>query len=250
MLIILLILFYYLIPFFAIYDYSEYFQHLLLWDPFFLSVVAMIKDILKFFIFFAVFILSFTWAFMGFVNEHMDANFAETYPTGPVLLPLWATFGEFASSFNYLDNVEPVGLIFLAFYLFSADILLINLLIAMMNDSYSRIQNNADKEWKFARASLISEYESVSAIPPPFNLIQLLFEILWACVPKNKCFEDDNDEEDILEPNYLETANGQNINTHPAKSRKETPQEREQTILTQLNLKRNAFLEKRDEKKS
>jgi len=90
--------------------------------PVLFSAVAMLKDVLKFFMFFLMFILSFTWAFMGYVNESTtDGTWSQLYPFGPVLLPLWATFGEFQGNINAFDVLDGVGLalLFLLFILCS-----------------------------------------------------------------------------------------------------------------------------------
>jgi len=51
-------------------------------------------------------------------------------------------------------------------------IVLLNLLIAMMSNSYSFIVEHADKEWKFARTKLwMSYFEERGTLPPPFNIL-------------------------------------------------------------------------------
>jgi len=50
---------------------------------------------------------------------------------------------------------------------------LVNLLIAMMGDRYSKLNSNAQKEWKFFRCSLLQESLSANKIPPPFNIVVL-----------------------------------------------------------------------------
>ncbi|KFD47429.1 hypothetical protein M513_11698 [Trichuris suis] len=51
-------------------------------------------------------------------------------------------------------------------------IVLLNMLIAMMSNSYQYISNQADVEWKFARSKLWIEYfEETGTVPPPFNII-------------------------------------------------------------------------------
>jgi len=59
----------------------------------------------------------------------------------------------------------------LSIYALIAQIMLVNLLIAMMGDSYSNVKENSGKEWKFSRYSLVSEFSNTSFDPPPFNLI-------------------------------------------------------------------------------
>jgi len=60
--------------------------------------------------------------------------------------------------------------IFFAIYLLVTVIVLINLLIAMMSDTYQRIQAQSDIEWKFGLAKLIRNMHRTSATPSPINL--------------------------------------------------------------------------------
>lgn len=51
-------------------------------------------------------------------------------------------------------------------------IVLLNMLIAMMSNSYQIISERSDSEWKFARSQLwISYFDDGSTLPPPFNLL-------------------------------------------------------------------------------
>ncbi|XP_050740535.1 transient receptor potential protein-like isoform X1 [Eriocheir sinensis] len=51
-------------------------------------------------------------------------------------------------------------------------IVLLNLLIAMMSNSYNIISERSDTEWKFARTKLwLSYFEDGGTVPPPFNMI-------------------------------------------------------------------------------
>ncbi|KAM7361813.1 transient receptor potential protein-like isoform 1-T4 [Cochliomyia hominivorax] len=50
-------------------------------------------------------------------------------------------------------------------------IVLLNMLIAMMSNSYQIISEHADVEWKFARSQLwMSYFEDGGTVPPPFNM--------------------------------------------------------------------------------
>uniref|UniRef100_A0A1I8HL81 Ion_trans domain-containing protein n=1 Tax=Macrostomum lignano TaxID=282301 RepID=A0A1I8HL81_9PLAT len=61
-------------------------------------------------------------------------------------------------------------------YLIITLIVLINLLIAMMSDTYERIRAESDTEWKFGRAKLISNMNKTSSTPTPLILVtQLIF---------------------------------------------------------------------------
>ncbi|VDN37932.1 unnamed protein product [Gongylonema pulchrum] len=63
-------------------------------------------------------------------------------------------------------------------YLLVTLIVLINLLIAMMSDTYQRIQAQSDKEWKFGRAILIRQMNKRSATPAPINMLTKLVVVL------------------------------------------------------------------------
>lgn len=65
-------------------------------------------------------------------------------------------------------------------------IVLINLLIAMMSDTYQRIQTRSDVEWKFGRAKLIRTMEIEVSQPVPINLFTFLVNLIRALV-KARC---------------------------------------------------------------
>ncbi|GMR55548.1 hypothetical protein PMAYCL1PPCAC_25743, partial [Pristionchus mayeri] len=65
-------------------------------------------------------------------------------------------------------------------YMMVTLIVLINLLIAMMSDTYQRIQAQSDKEWKFGRAILIRQMNKRAATPSPINMLTKLIVVLKA----------------------------------------------------------------------
>jgi len=69
------------------------------------------------------------------------------------------------------------GVLVILLYSLITQVMLVNLLIAMMGDTYSAVKENSDKEWKFYRYSLIVDYQTSSAYPPPFNIV--LGPIFW-----------------------------------------------------------------------
>jgi len=56
----------------------------------------------------------------------------------------------------------------------ATSVTLVNLLIAMMTNSYSKIQDRVTEEFRFARIMAIREYRSLPRNPPPFNVFSLL----------------------------------------------------------------------------
>lgn len=63
-------------------------------------------------------------------------------------------------------------------YMMVTLIVLINLLIAMMSDTYQRIQAQSDKEWKFGRAILIRQMNKRSGTPSPINMLTKFYVVL------------------------------------------------------------------------
>jgi hypothetical protein len=61
---------------------------------------------------------------------------------------------------------------------FTTQVVLVNLLIAMMSETYENIKQNADNEWKYSRVFVVDEFvSSVYWIPPPFSLPFLVVEM-------------------------------------------------------------------------
>ena len=85
---------------------------------------------------------------------------------------------ESCDSENILQDVDHVSLEFShllgqamwAAYQGIAVILLINILIAMMNTTYTRVWEQADKEWKYSKTFYQVEFlEARAILPPPFR---------------------------------------------------------------------------------
>ncbi|KAF2353344.1 Ion transport domain [Trinorchestia longiramus] len=71
-------------------------------------------------------------------------------------------------------------------------VVLINLLIAMMSDTYQRIHAKSDIEWKYGLAKLIRNMSRTSGTPSPLNLLLKFAISLVACCKfrGNLCSED------------------------------------------------------------
>uniref|UniRef100_A0AAV2J9I3 Ion transport domain-containing protein n=1 Tax=Knipowitschia caucasica TaxID=637954 RepID=A0AAV2J9I3_KNICA len=73
---------------------------------------------------------------------------------------------------------EWLMILMLCVYLLFANILLLNLLIAIFNFTFQEVQDNTDRIWKFQRYELIKEYHSRPVAPPPFILLSHLYLLL------------------------------------------------------------------------
>ncbi|EGV98052.1 Transient receptor potential cation channel subfamily M member 2 [Cricetulus griseus] len=77
----------------------------------------------------------------------------------------------------------------LCLYLLFANILLLNLLIAMFNYTFQEVQEHTDQIWKFQRHDLIEEYHGRPPAPPPFILLshlQLLIKRIVLKIPAKR----------------------------------------------------------------
>uniref|UniRef100_A0AAR2IXG5 TRPM SLOG domain-containing protein n=1 Tax=Pygocentrus nattereri TaxID=42514 RepID=A0AAR2IXG5_PYGNA len=112
------------------------------------------------------------------------------------------------------DNIpvfpEWLTIIMLCVYLLFANILLLNLLIAIFNYTFTEVQDNTDTIWKFQRYELIKEYHSRPALPPPFILLSHLYlliihVLLRRPTDKHRHFKDEEllSWESFMKDNYL-----------------------------------------------
>ncbi|XP_062389613.1 transient receptor potential cation channel subfamily M member 2-like [Sardina pilchardus] len=82
---------------------------------------------------------------------------------------------------------EWLTIIMLCIYLLFANILLLNLLIAIFNYTFEEVQDNTDKIWKFQRYDLIKEYRRRPAAPPPFILLSHLYLLFRHYILTSPC---------------------------------------------------------------
>ncbi|XP_040282701.1 transient receptor potential cation channel subfamily M member 2-like [Bufo bufo] len=73
---------------------------------------------------------------------------------------------------------EWLTIILLCLYLLLANVLLLNLLIAMFSFTFSEIESHADQVWRFHRFGLIKEYNERPAAPPPLILFSHIYMLI------------------------------------------------------------------------
>ena len=59
-------------------------------------------------------------------------------------------------------------------YFMVSQVVLVNLLVAIMGDTWSSVKESADVEWRFLFVENIEEFFDMPHVPPPFNA-RLLF---------------------------------------------------------------------------
>ncbi|XP_027049845.1 short transient receptor potential channel 5-like [Pocillopora damicornis] len=70
-------------------------------------------------------------------------------------------------------SVTVVRFLYGGFMIMGA-VLLMNMMIALLSNTYQRVEDNSLKEWSFRKAMRIQTYSSYDPIPVPFNLVSSL----------------------------------------------------------------------------
>ncbi|KFO28685.1 short transient receptor potential channel 4 isoform X2 [Fukomys damarensis] len=178
--------------------------------PLQISLGRMLLDILKFLFIYCLVLLAFAnglnqlyfyyeetkgLSCKGIRCEKQNNAFSTLFETLQSLF--WSVFGLINL---YVTNVkaqheftEFVGATMFGTYNVISLVVLLNMLIAMMNNSYQLIADHADIEWKFARTKLwMSYFEEGGTLPTPFNVIPspkslwYLIKWIWTHLCKKK----------------------------------------------------------------
>eukprot|EP00052_Salpingoeca_macrocollata_P008513 m.67423 g.67423 ORF g.67423 m.67423 type:complete len:1434 (-) comp16628_c0_seq2:32-4333(-) len=153
--------------------------------PTILILYEMVNDVVIFILLLVVFLVSFGIASHALLFPDRDPDFA-TF-TATLFRPYFQVYGELfleqmeGESACLGDNFTSCGGTFgwfvpllLGVYLLITNITLINLLIALFNDTYQRVASKQRKVWSFQNFELLVEYIDRSpweAMPPPLNLL-------------------------------------------------------------------------------
>ncbi|XP_060577769.1 transient receptor potential cation channel subfamily M member-like 2 isoform X4 [Ruditapes philippinarum] len=98
------------------------------------------------------------------------------------------------------DTGKIVVPILMGVYMLLANVLLLNLLIAMFSYTFTLVQDNTDKHWFFQRYSLIYEYYTRPVLCPPlifFSHVYLLVKFLFSCCCCQKSTSNNDNEDDF-----------------------------------------------------
>ncbi|XP_008402157.1 transient receptor potential cation channel subfamily M member 2-like isoform X2 [Poecilia reticulata] len=168
--------------------------------PKIIIVRKMMRDLFFFMFLLSIWVVAYGVAKQGILID--NDNRLDWIMRGAVYEPYLTIFGSFpdnvdnakfdinSCSMNGTDPLKPkcpelnknqmpefpewLTIIMLCVYLLFANILLINLLIAIFNYTFEEVHDNTDRIWKFQRYQLIKEYYSRPAPPPPFIILSHL----------------------------------------------------------------------------
>ncbi|CAF0980027.1 unnamed protein product [Brachionus calyciflorus] len=157
----------------------------------------MIREMLVQLAYFFLIVLLFMFAFgvsttaLMFQNQALDKHLLKNvflpayfmiggeYYTRTVIMD--ASSGQCSDSSPYSECPEETGssvaLALYVIYLIFLNILLVNLLIAIFNNTYDTIEQEANKIWNSQRYALVTEYYNKPLLPAPFVLLSYLFSV-------------------------------------------------------------------------
>lgn len=175
--------------------------------PLQISLGRMVIDIIKFFFIYALVLFAFAcglnqllWYYADMEKQQCFSGpdgtenwtqqrdsclawrrFSNLFESSQTLF--WASFGLVDLSNFELTGIKSYtrfwGLLMFGSYSVINVVVLLNLLIAMMSNSYNIISERSDVEWKFARTTLFMNYfEEGNTAPPPFNLFPTMKHLL------------------------------------------------------------------------
>uniref|UniRef100_A0AAR2IWJ5 Transient receptor ion channel domain-containing protein n=1 Tax=Pygocentrus nattereri TaxID=42514 RepID=A0AAR2IWJ5_PYGNA len=146
--------------------------------PLQISLGRTVKDIFKFMVIFIMVFVAFMIGMFNLYSYYLGAkqNNAFTTVEESFKTLFWAIFGLSEVKSVVINNghkfIENIGYVLYGVYNVTMVIVLLNMLIAMINSSFQEIEDDADVEWKFARAKLwFSYFEEGGTLPVPFNLV-------------------------------------------------------------------------------
>ncbi|XP_051170888.1 short transient receptor potential channel 4-like isoform X2 [Leptopilina boulardi] len=190
-----------------------------------ISLGKMVTDVAKFMIIFSIIIMSFTIGLAKFYQyyegmvliddseikvQQVDSfvSFMSTLKTlfwsifclsaiesADVIIENLPSESENGTIVNKHTFTEFIGYISFATFEFISVIVVLNMLIACMANTFTRVTENIGVEWTFARTELYIDFMEQTTLPPPFNLfptpggIHSVVEYIKVLVrpPSNKC---------------------------------------------------------------
>ncbi|XP_055354554.1 LOW QUALITY PROTEIN: serine/threonine-protein phosphatase 6 regulatory ankyrin repeat subunit A-like [Paramacrobiotus metropolitanus] len=182
--------------FFACIQIVSFLSFHYMFGPFAIIIRDVVIDLLRFLVILVLFLTGFTfllsslyedvlrppegfhhekWVVMDMALDPLEsfkklyfAMFGLVNPTDIDAPPFGPAFAEALTQIVY------------GVYLMVTMVVLINLLIAMLSDTYQRIQARSDLEWKYGRAKLVMNMDKSAITPPPLNTLTIITAKLYA----------------------------------------------------------------------
>jgi len=158
--------------------------------PLILTVRYMVVDTIKFLVLLIWVVLAWAVFFYMLYSEPFGSS---TNPNCDVDPDTW--FEDFGSSVTFLWEAMLEGsgyfpcftassggylaTFFMYGFVLTSTIMLVNMLVAMMAESFSQVHGNRLEFYLFLRARQVVSWRAYAPVPPPLNLLRAPYELLW-----------------------------------------------------------------------
>eukprot|EP00105_Crassostrea_gigas_P039090 XP_019923238.1 PREDICTED: transient receptor potential cation channel subfamily M member 1-like [Crassostrea gigas] len=182
-------------------------------------IASMAKDLLYFVVILMLFVVS--YAVAAYAIMYPQSELSVDLFFNVLRLGYWNLYGELL-----LDDIEAeepdctfdaavynsgtlprcaekhrrvIGLVLMGIYLIFANVMLLNILIAMFTDTYQRIQTKRDHKWNYERYALVREFKRVPIFPMPLGILLLFFNFVKGIYKTcRKCNTVENYDKELL----------------------------------------------------
>jgi len=178
-------------------------------------VEEMVGDVLTWLLLFLTVVFAFSLCLLGFERagwygggielEEGSGEHPIHSTDGAFWAPFWLVYGVVEPELYQAMTRSLTGWIIWV-YLLIAMVILVNLLVAMFADSYSRVSADAEGHFVFLKYTRVYEYFHLrTAVPPPLNLPWCLFELISVEVLgwRQPCFPEVAEQDSTLDGSML-----------------------------------------------
>eukprot|EP00041_Stephanoeca_diplocostata_P023643 m.586302 g.586302 ORF g.586302 m.586302 type:complete len:1876 (+) comp22342_c1_seq4:279-5906(+) len=159
--------------------------------PKLVMILTMMMDVMVFLALLALVLIGYGVAMHAILQPYrsFDEGSIMTIFVKPIFNAIGDTFVEEIQShtqclgedFTQCDDWSAyLVLVLLIMYLIISNILLVNLLIAMMANTYQQLEDRSIDIWSIQNIDLLEEFRELLPLPPPLNLVYNIFDVLFA----------------------------------------------------------------------
>ena len=163
--------------------------------PLLIMIQGMFKDLVNFVLILLVVLVGYAVALHAVLHPETEVNFGMI--NGMFHIPYFQIYGEVGVEYEIKADVDKtyasdqseleldvrnyLGLYLAGFYLLVTNILLLNLLIAMFNTTYIKIEEKTEFYDVIHKISVLQEYRDCFNLPPPFVVISYVIWCFTKC---------------------------------------------------------------------
>ncbi|UJR27965.1 hypothetical protein I4U23_009223 [Adineta vaga] len=90
---------------------------------------------------------------------------------------VWKVFGQ-VDPIDGTDAYSTIAFVLAMLFLAIANVLLLNVLVALFNVTIQNVENQSHQLWRYQRFLIVCEYADKPPLPPPFNLFYYIYRVI------------------------------------------------------------------------